>query len=183
MKSKLLDLDMLIKDCDSKPTHLPKLSKIVLQINHNPAIKNRNALYTAIAASMDLTNQYPKINTATASYSSFNIRKGMQYSLITTLRNHFIKDFYLKFMFLVYPQYFILVDTSILSNVYPASPSNHHFHIGIKINNLVSANILFVLQPTVSPLSLFHRPISHSFFFSYWNLPCKHHFTPTPAAQ
>jgi hypothetical protein len=175
MKSKLLDLDMLINNPDSTPQTLPKLNKIVVQINHNPAIKNKNALFTAIAASMNLTNQFPKINTANSSYASFNIRKGMQYSLVTTLRQQeSITNFYLKFMFLVYPQYFIIADTSILSNVYPGSPLNQNFHIGVKIDPKVSANIIFHLKNSLTD-TLSYSNISLSkdssnlnkFFFSF----------------
>lgn len=167
MKSKLLNLDLIIKKPGLGPYDLPRFDKVAIQINHNAAIKNKLALFPAISASMNLTNQYPQIRTASASYASFSIRKGMQFSLLTTLRHtNLLRNFYYKFMFFVYPQYFIAVDTSVLTNVFITPSSDSNFHIGIKISPSVTANIALILHVPNKEHSELKR-----FYFSYWNLP------------
>lgn len=150
----------MIKKPGLHPYQLPRMDKVSIQINHNPAIKNKLALLPAISASLNMTNQYPQIRTASASYASFNIRKGMQFSLLTTLRQQeILRNFYYKLMFFVYPPYFIAVDTSVLANVYITPSSDKNFHIGLKIAPSVTANIALILN--VSDLEL------KRFYFSY----------------
>jgi hypothetical protein len=91
----------------------------------------------------------------------------MQYSLLTTIRHEeLIYNFLLKFLFFIYPQYFIAIDTSIPSNVFPAKSLDNNYHIGIKIGNQVSANIGIILKNN-NKQNKELQEIINRFFFSY----------------
>ncbi len=163
LQSKWLDMDQMIKSANKHPYQVIKLEKAVLQINHNPAIKNTHAIIPAIWSSIELTNQYPVIKKASLSYASFGIRKGMQNSLMTTIRRNAISELYYKFLFQIYPQQLNTIDTTIEDNIFKKLPNTGNFHFGIKGN--VSGNLIFVLGKDLDILK--------RFYLSYWNLPVK----------
>jgi hypothetical protein len=159
----------MIKIPDIHPYQVTKFEKAVLHINHNPAVLNKHALLPAISSCIDLTNQYPAIHTAPSSFASFNVRKGMQLSLLSTIRNYSLIDLYFKFMFQIYPQYLNTIDTSISSNLFKTlpdgtptgSPSSGNYHIGLSVTpphdkvQAVTGNFSFVCKSSHSDINRF----------------------------
>ncbi len=166
LHSPLLDLDLLIKKPDLHPYDIPQFEKAVLHINHNPVVSNKFAILPAISAGLDFTNQYPAVHTAKLSYASFNVRKGMQLSLLTTIRSINLLDLYYKFMFIILPQHLNSMESN-SNNIFKILPNSGNFHIGISIFNKVSGNLIFILKSKGKSLD----PKFKRIVFSFFNFP------------
>jgi ribosomal protein L5 len=143
LKSQILDLDLLIKLPNIHPYDVLEFNKAVLHINHNPAVSNKLSLLPAISSVLDFTNQYPAVLSANSSFASFNVRKGMQLSLLSTVRNLNLRDLYYKFMFFIFPD---KLNSSDSNSIFRSLPVSGNFHIGISLFPKISGNLIFVLN-------------------------------------